>query len=115
MKARLPEGMGRGPGNMQSMLRQAQKMQEDRAKLQEELDAREYTARSGGGAVTAVVDGKHRLKTLEIQPEVVDPEDTEMLADLVIAAVNEAVRQAAETSEAEMSKVTGGMNLPGMF
>ena len=115
MKARLPEGMGRGPGNMQSMLRQAQKMQEDMAKLQEEFDAREYTARSGGGAVTAVVDGKHRLKTLEIQPEVVDPEDTEMLADLVIAAVNEAVRQAAETSEAEMSKVTGGMNLPGMF
>ena len=115
MKARLPEGMGRGPGNMQSMLRQAQKMQEDMAKLPEELDAREYTARSGGGAVTAVVDGKHRLKTLEIQPEVVDPEDTEMLADLVIAAVNEAVRQAAETSEAEMSKVTGGMNLPGMF
>ena len=115
MKARLPEGMGRGPGNMQSMLRQAQKMQEDMAKLQEELDAREYTARSGGGAVTAVVDGKHRLKTLEIQPEVVDPEDTEMLADRVIAAVNEAVRQAAETSEAEMSKVTGGMNLPGMF
>ena len=115
MKARLPEGMGRGPGNMQSMLRQAQKMQEDMAKLQEELDAREYTARSGGGAVTAVVDGKHRLKTLETQPEVVDPEDTEMLADLVIAAVNEAVRQAAETSEAEMSKVTGGMNLPGMF
>ena len=115
MKARLPEGMGRGPGNMQSMLRQAQKMQEDMATLQAELDAREYTARSGGGAVTAVVDGKHRLKTLEIQPEVVDPEDTEMLADLVIAAVNEAVRQAAETSEAEMSKVTGGMNLPGMF
>lgn len=115
MKARLPEGMGRGPGNMQSMLRQAQKMQEDMAKLQEELDTREYTARSGGGAVTAVVDGKHRLKTLEIQPEVVDPEDTEMLADLVIAAVNEAVRQAAETSETEMSKVTGGMNLPGMF
>ena len=115
MKARLPEGMGRGPGNMQSMLRQAQKMQEDMAKLQEELDAREYTARSGGGAVTAVVDGKHRLKTLEIQPEVVDPEDTEMLADLVIAAVNEAVRQAAETSEAEMSTVTGGTNLPGMF
>ena len=115
MKARLPEGMGRGPGNMQSMLRQAQKMQEAMAKLQEALDAREYTARSGGGACTAVVDGKHRLKTLEIQPEVVDPEDTEMLADLVIAAVNEAVRQAAETSEAEMSKVTGGMNLPGMF
>ncbi len=115
MKARLPEGMNRGPGNMQSMIRQAQKMQEDMAKLQEELDVREYTARSGGGAVTAVVDGKHLLKSLEIQPEVVDPEDTEMLADLVMAAVNEAIRQAAETSEAEMSKVTGGMNLPGMF
>ena len=115
MKARLPDGMGRGPGNMQSMLRQAQKMQEDMAKLQEELDPREYTARSGGGAVTAVVDGKHMLKSLEIQPEVADPEDTEMLADLVMAAVNEAIRQAVETSESEMSKVTGGMNLPGMF
>ena len=113
MKSRLPQGFG--PQNRSQMLAQLQKMQEDMAKLQEELDAREYTARSGGGAVTAVVDGKHRLKTLEIQPEVVDPEDTEMLADLVIAAVNEAVRQAAETSEAEMSKVTGGMNLPGMF
>ena len=107
--------MGRGPGNMQSMLRQAQKMQEEMAKLQEELDTREYTARSGGGAVTAVVDGKHMLKSLEIQPEVADPEDTEMLADLVMAAVNEAIRQAVETSESEMSKVTGGMNLPGMF
>ena len=115
MKARLPECLGRGPGNMQSMLRQAQKMQEDMARLQEHLDAREYTARSGGGAVTAVVDGKHRVKSLEIQPEVVDPEDTEMLADLVMAAVNEAIRQAVETSESEMSKVTGGMNLPGML
>ncbi len=115
MKARLPEGVGRGPGNMQSMLRQAQKMQEDMARLQEELNAREYTARSGGGAVTAVVDGKHRVKSLEIQPEVVDPEDTEMLADLVMAAVNEAIRQAVETSESEMSKVTGSMNLPGML
>ena len=106
---------GAGGMNMQQLMKQAQQMQQNMAKLQEELDTRESTARSGGGAVTAVVDGKHRLKTLEIQPEVVDPEDTEMLADLVIAAVNEAVRQAAETSEAEMSKVTGGMNLPGMF
>ena len=72
-------------------------------------------ARSGGGAVTAVVDGKHLLKSLEIQPEVVDPEDTEMLADLVMAAVNEAIRQAVDTSEAEMSKITGGINMPGLF
>ncbi len=100
---------------MQSMIKQAQKMQEDMARVQAELDAREYTATAGGGAVTAVVDGKHMLKSLQIKPEVVDPEDVEMLADLVTAAVNEAVRQAADTAEAEMGKVTGGMNMPGMF
>ena len=100
---------------MQSMIKQAQKMQEDMARLQEELDAREYTAAAGGGAVTAVVDGKHMVKSLAIKPEVVDPEDVEMLADLVMAAVNEAIRQAVDTSEAEMGKVTGGMNIPGMF
>lgn len=100
---------------MQSMIKQAQKMQEDMAKLQEELDVREYSSTAGGGAVTAVVDGKHQIKKLEIQPEVVDPEDVEMLADLVMAAVNEAIRQAAETSEAEMGKITGGLNVPGLF
>ena len=100
---------------MQSMIKQAQKMQEDMARVQAELDAREYTATAGGGAVTAVVDGKHMLKSLQIKPEVVDPEDVEMLADLVTAAVNEAVRQAADTAEAEMGKVTGGMNMPGIF
>ena len=115
MKARLPQGMGGGPQNMNAMIRQAQKMQEDMARLQEELDAREYTATAGGGAVTAVVDGKHKVKSLEIKPEVVDPEDVEMLADLVAAAVNEAIRQAVETSETEMAKITGGAGLPGMF
>ena len=115
MKARLPKGVGGGPGNMQSMIKQAQQMQEEMGKLQEELGVREYTATAGGGAVTAVVDGKHIVKKLEIKPEVVDPEDVEMLADLVTAAVNEAVRQAADTAEAEMGKVTGGMNMPGMF
>ena len=116
MKARLPQGYGGGgPGNMQSMLKQAQKMQEDMARLQEELDAREYTATAGGGAVTAVVDGKHKVKSLEIKPEVVDPEDVEMLADLVAAAVNEAIRQAVETSETEMAKITSGAGRPGMF
>lgn len=115
MKARLPEGVGRGPGNMQSMIRQAQKMQEDMAALQAELDEREYTAAAGGGAVTATVNGKHKVTGLTIKPEVVDPEDVEMLADLVTAAVNEAIRQAADTAEAEMSKVTGGLNMPGLF
>jgi len=115
MRANLPKGVGGGPGNMQSMLRQAQKMQEDMARVQQELEEREYTATAGGGAVTATVDGKHQLTALAIKPEVVDPEDAEMLADLVMAAVNEAQRQAAKTAEEEMSKVTGGMNLPGMF
>ena len=115
MKARLPKGVGGGPGNMQSMIKQAQQMQEEMGKLQEELDVREYTVTAGGGAVTAVVDGKHIVKKLEIKPEVVDPEDVDMLADLVMAAVNEAIRQAVDTSEAEMSKITGGINMPGVF
>ena len=115
MKARLPQGMGGGPGNMQSMLRQAQKMQEDMANLQEELKTREYSATVGGGAVTAVVDGCYQVRSLTIKPEVVDPEDVEMLADLVTAAVNEAMRQVTVTSEREMGAITGGMNLPGMF
>lgn len=115
MKARLPQGMGGGPGNMQSMLRQAQKMQADMQTLQEELNRREYSATAGGGAVTAVVDGTHELKSLEIRPDVVDPDDVEMLADLVRAAVNEAIRVASDTAQAEMSKITGGMNMPGMF
>ncbi len=115
MKARLPKGVGGGPGNMQSMIKQAQQMQEEMGKLQEELDVREYTVTAGGGAVTAVVDGKHIVKKLEIKPEVVDPEDVDMLADLVMAAVNEAIRQAVDTSEAEMSKITGGINMPGLF
>ena len=115
MKARLPQGMGKGPGNMQSMIKQAQKMQENMAALQEQLDVREYTATAGGGAVTAIVDGKHMVKSITLKPEVVDPEDVEMLSDLIMAAVNEAIRQAVETSEAEMSKVTGGLNMPGLF
>lgn len=115
MKARLPQGMGKGPSNMQGMIKQAQKMQEDMAALQEQLDVREYTATAGGGAVTAVVDGKHMVKSIVLKPEVVDPEDVEMLSDLIMAAVNEAIRQAAETTETEMSKVTGGLNMPGLF
>lgn len=114
MKARIPQGMG-GGGNMQSMLRQAQKMQENMAAKQQELEAKEYTANAGGGAVTATVNGRHELTALAIQPEVVDPEDAEMLADLVMAAVNEAQRQAMKNAEEEMSAITGGMNLPGMF
>ena len=115
MKARLPKGMGGGPTNMQGMLKQAQKMQEDMQRVQEELEAKEYKAAAGGGAVEAVVSGKKEVVALNIQPEVVDPEDIEMLQDLILSAVNEALRQAEEDSNAQMQKVTGGMNIPGLF
>ena len=115
MKANIPKGMGGGPGNMQAMLRQAQKMQEDAQRVQEELEQSEYSASAGGGAVSATVNGKHTLTALTINPDVVDPDDAEMLADLVMAAVNEAQRAAAKDAEDKMGAVTGGMNLPGLF
>ena len=114
MKARLPKGVGGGPGNMQSMIKQAQKMQEQMTQLQTELDEREYTAAAGGGAVSCTVSGKREVLRLDIKPEAVDPEDVEMLSDLITAAVNEALRKAVETSEAEMNKITGGLNIPGL-
>ena len=114
MKARLPKGVGGGQGNMQSMIKQAQKMQEQMTQLQTELDEREYTAAAGGGAVSCTVSGKREVLRLDIKPEVVDPEDVEMLSDLITAAVNEALRKAVETSEAEMNKITGGLNIPGL-
>ena len=111
MKARLPQGMGKGPGNMQSMIKQAQKMQEDMQKAQAELEVQEFSATSGGGAVKATVSGKKEITSLTISPEAVDPEDVEMLQDLVISAVNEALRQADEAMEQSMGAVTGGLNL----
>ena len=95
---------------MQQMLKQAQKMQEKLAKVQEELEAREYEASAGGGMVT--VKGKKEILALTIRPEAVDPEDVEMLQDMVMAAVNEVLRQVEETSSQEMGKLTGGLNLP---
>ncbi len=115
MKARLPQGMGGGPSNMQGMIKQAQKMQEDMQKAQAELEAKEYTTTVGGGAVEVVVSGKKELLSLSIKPEVVDPEDIEMLQDLIISAVNEGMRQADEESNTRMQQITGGMNIPGLF
>ncbi len=115
MKARLPQGYGGGPGNMQSMLKQAQKMQEDMANIQAELEQTEYSAASGGGMVEARVNGKHEVLSIKINPDVVDPEDVELLEDLITAAVNEAIRNAAADSEQKMGAVTGGMNIPGLF
>lgn len=115
MRARLPQGMGGGPGNMNQMIRQAQKMQEEMAKAQEELNAKEYVTTSGGGMIEVTITGKKELKSVKLKPEVVDPEDIEMLEDLIVAAVNEAVRTAEEDSAKRMERITGGLNVPGMF
>ena len=100
-------------GNMQQLMRQAQKMQQQMMKAQEDLDAREYEGTAGGGAVSCKVSGKRQLTELIIQPEAVDPEDVEMLQDLVISAVNEAMRQAEDAMESSMQSLTGGLNIPG--
>lgn len=115
MKARLPKQNQGGAQNMNAMIRQAQKMQDEISELQEEIEAREFSATAGGGAVHVVVTGKKSIKSLTIQPEVVDPEDIEMLQDLVISAINEAINNVEETTETEMSKITGGVSLPGLF
>ena len=104
-----------GGANMQQLARQAQKLQQQMTKMQEELDAREFEATSGGGMVTAKVNGKRELLAISIKPEAVDPDDVEMLEDMVMAAVNEALRTAAETVEREMGKLTSGMGMPGLF
>ena len=106
--------MGMG-GNMQQLARQAQKLQQKMTEMQEELDAREYEASAGGGMVSVKVNGKKELLALSIKPEAVDPDDVEMLEDMVMAAINEALREATETTEREMGKLTGGMSMPGLF
>ena len=113
MKVRIPNSGG--AGNMNQMLKQAQKMQEDMATLQQDLEAREYAATSGGGAVSVTVDGRHLIKSVKISPDIVDPEDTEMLEDLLTVAVNEAINNAIKTADEEMGAITGGLNIPGMF
>lgn len=100
---------------MQAMLRQAQKMQEDMAALQEELDAREYEVKAGGGVVSVKINGKKEILAIDIQPEIVDPDDVETLSDILVAAVNEAIKRVENTNSEEMGKVTQGMNMPGMF
>ena len=105
-------GMMGGGMNQAQMMKQAQKMQQDMLRMQEELEQATYTASSGGGVVTAVVSGKRELTELTIEPDAVDPEDVEMLQELVIAAVNEALRKAETAASQSMSKLTGGLNLP---
>lgn len=116
MKARLPQGYGGGgASNLQQIARQAQKMQEQMAQTTKDLEETEYSAASGGDAVRATVTGKMEVKSIEIKPEVVDPEDVEMLSDLVIAAVNEALRAAASDRAERMGKISGGLNVPGLL
>ena len=103
---------GMGGGMNMNMIKQAQKMQQDMLKAQEELEQKEYEATAGGGAVTAVVSGKRELVRVELDPDAVDPDDVEMLQDLIVAAVNEAMRQAADDAAGQMQKLTGGLNLP---
>ena len=103
--------MGGGGGVNMNMIKQAQKMQADMMKMQEELEKAEYTATAGGGVVTVVASGKRELVSLSIEPDAVDPEDVEMLQDLIIAAVNEAFRKAELSASENMSKLTGGLNL----
>lgn len=106
---------GMGSGMNMNMIKQAQKMQQDMLKMQEEMESKEYDATAGGGMVKAVVNGKHELLSLTINPEAVDPEDVEMLQDMVVAAVNEAMRKGEAEAAQNMSKLTGGLNLGGLF
>lgn len=104
-----------GFGNMNKMMKQVQQMQTQMAKLQEELGSKLVDASAGGGMVQATANGKMEVTAIKIKPEAVDPEDVEMLEDLVLAAVNEALRKAQEMVNAEMGKITGGLKIPGLF
>ena len=106
----MPGGM-----NQMAMMKQAQKMQQEMLRMQEEMENKTYSATTGGGMVTATVSGKHEVKELTINPEAVDPDDVEMLQDMIIAAVNEAMRTADAEAAQNMSRLTGGMNLGGLF
>ena len=114
MKSRVPKNIG-GAQNMNSMIKQAQKMQDEITELQTDIEARELSATSGGGQEAVVVTGAKNIKSLTIKPEVVDPEDIEMLQDLVISAINEAMANVEKTTEEELNKITGGVALPGLF
>ena len=106
----MPGGM-----NQAAMMKQAQKLQQEMLRMQQEQESKTFTAKAGGGMVSATVNGKHELVNLEINPEAVDPDDVEMLQDMIIAAVNEAMRTADADAANNMSRLTGGMNLGGLF
>lgn len=110
MKARIPNQ----GDNRAAMMKKLQDMQDEMGRVQEEIEQTEFSATSGGGAVTARVNGAHEVLGLELKPEIVDPEDVEILSDMIVAAVNEAMRKAQQTMDSEMGKLTGGLNMPGI-
>ncbi|MBQ3566183.1 MAG: YbaB/EbfC family nucleoid-associated protein [Oscillospiraceae bacterium] len=114
MRSRVPKNIG-GGSNMNSMIKQAQKMQDEITALQSDIEAREFSATSGGGVVEVTVTGAKNIKSLTIKPEAVDPDDVEMLQDLVVSAINEAMNEVEKVTEDEMNKITGGVALPGLF
>lgn len=103
-----------GGGNMNQMIKQAKKMQEQMAKMQEELQERVLEASAGGGAVNVKVNGRQEILEIKIKPEVVDPEDVEMLEDLILTVINDAIKQSQDMVSGEMSRITGGLNIPGL-
>lgn len=116
MKVQLPKGMGgQGPANMQSMLKQAQKMQEDMQAKQAELEEQEYEVAAGGGVVQVRINGKREILSVKLSPEIVDPDDIETLEDLIVAGINEAIKKVETISGEEMQKITGSLGLPGLF
>ncbi len=115
MKARLPKGMGGGPQNMQSMIKQAQKMQADMEQLQEELNAKEYDIAAGGGAVNVKINGKKEILSIKLDEDIVDPDDIETLEDTLVAAMNEAIKKVDDTNSEAMNKITGSISMPGLF
>ena len=111
-KSRIPMGMG---GNMNNMIKQAQKMQQDMLRMQEEIEKEEFEATAGGGAVSVKMSGKKELVSVSISPEAVDPDDVEMLEDLILTAVNDVLTQVDKANTNKMSAITGGLNMPGLF
>lgn len=114
MRANIPKGLGGGPQNMQALMRQVQKAQEEVAQKQEELDAREYDISAGGGVVNVKINGKREILAIDLKPEIVDPDDIETLSDILVAAVNEAIKRVDTTNVDELNRITGQVNLPNI-
>lgn len=114
MRANIPKGLGGGPQNMQALMRQVQKTQEEVAQKQEELDAREYDISAGGGVVNVKINGKREILAIDLKPEIVDPDDIETLSDILVAAVNEAIKRVDTTNADELNRITGQVNLPNI-